>query len=48
MECYQLIQNKFKLSDGTIISNGEDISNRFIDFFTTIGPTLEKKDTKYN
>ena len=40
------MQDKFKLSDGTIISDGTLISNKFNEFFTNIGPNLEKTWSK--
>ena len=36
-------QNKFKVSDGTIKSDGTLTSNEFNDLFTNIEPNLAKK-----
>ena len=43
-----ITQTKFKLSDGSIITDGVDICDRFNDFFTTIGPSLDKKIPRSN
>ena len=37
------IRNKFKMTDGTIISDGTHISNTFNEFFANIAPNLAKK-----
>ena len=37
------VHNKFKMGDGSIISVGTLISNKFNGFFTNIGPNLAKK-----
>ena len=37
------VHNKFKMGDGSIISDGTLISNKFNDFFTNIEPNLAKK-----
>ena len=38
-----ITQNKFRLSEGTFVTNGVEICDRFNDFFTTIGSSLDKK-----
>ena len=37
------IQSKFRLNNGTVITDGLQISEKFNDFFTGIGPSLAKK-----
>ena len=44
----KITQSKFRLSDGTLVTNGIDVCDRFNDFFTTIGPTLDKKIPQTN
>ena len=38
----RMIHTKFKLSDGSFTMNGTNVSNKFNEFFTNIGPTLAK------
>ena len=42
------IQNKFKITDGTMISDGTLISNIFNEFFVNVGPNLAKKIPNQN
>ena len=42
------IQNKFKITDGTMISDGTLISNTFNEFFVNVGPNLAKKISNQN
>ena len=39
-------QSKFKLSDGSITYDKSVVSEKFIEFFTGIGPSLAKKIPK--
>ena len=42
------IRNKFKMTDGTMISDGTHISNIFNEFFANIAPNLAKKISNQN
>ena len=42
------IQNKFKITDRTMISDGTLISNTFNEFFVNVGPNLAKKSPNQN
>ena len=42
------IQNKSRITDGTMISDGTLISNTFNEFFVNVGPNLAKKIPNQN
>ena len=42
------IRNKFKMTDGTMISDGTHISNTFNEFLANIAPNLAKKISNQN